>query len=81
MHVIAIIVALMIMIPAAVAGIVSGLVQYMSHRPDLTTVLEQADALLTALGPAGTGLLLAISSLFALVVLTLTAINLLRPKR
>lgn len=77
MHIIAIIAALLIMIPAALAGIASGLAQCFSHRPDFTTALDHATAFLTALGPFGTGLVLTASSLFALVVLTLTAFTLL----
>jgi hypothetical protein len=79
MYAIAIIAALLIMIPAAMAGIISGLAQCLSHQPDLTIVAEHASALLTALGPFGTGLLLIVSSLLAFVVLTLTALTLLRP--
>ncbi len=77
MHVIAIIAALLIMIPAALAGIISGLAQCLSHRPDFTSALEHATAFLTTLGPFGTGLVLAASSLFALVILTLAAFTLL----
>ncbi len=77
MHVIAIIAALLIMIPAALAGIVSGLAQCLSHRPDFTAVIEQADAFLAVLGPFGAGLLLVASSLFALIVLIMAAVTLL----
>lgn len=77
MHVIAIIATLLIMIPAALAGIVSGLGQCLSHRPDFAAVVEQAGTLLAILGPFGTGLLLIASSLFALIVMLLTAVTLL----
>lgn len=67
MHVIAIIAALLIMIPAALAGIVSGLAQCLSHRPDVTFVIEHVSALLAALGPFGTGLMLVLAGLCMLL--------------
>ncbi len=70
MHIIAIIVAVLIMVPAALAGIVSGLAQCLSHRPDVGAIAEHAEALLVTLGPFGSGVLLVLASLGLLVVIT-----------
>jgi hypothetical protein len=67
MHVIAIIAALLLMVPAALAGILSGLAHCLSHRPDPNDIAENVSALLVALGPFGSGLLLITAGLGLMV--------------
>ncbi|QOC23604.1 hypothetical protein IC757_05550 [Wenzhouxiangella sp. AB-CW3] len=68
MHWFAIIAFLLLMVPAALAGIISGLAQCLSHQPDPDAILEHLGALLEVVGPFGSGLLLMISGLAGLAL-------------
>jgi hypothetical protein len=78
MHAIAIlIVTLLLLIPAALAGIISGLAYCLSHRPDFTAVSEHATALIEAVGPFGTGLMLTTTGIILIALTIAIAINIL----
>ena len=82
MHAIAIlIVTLLLLIPAALAGIISGLAYCLSHRPDFTVVVEHTSALIDALGPFATGLMLAVSGTALILIVIAIAMNTLTTRR
>ncbi len=82
MHAIVIlIVTLLLLVPAALAGIISGLAQCLSHRPDFAVVFEHTSALLKALGPFGTGLLLAASGTALILIVIAIGVNTLTTQR
>ncbi len=82
MHAIAIlIITLILLIPAALAGIISGLAYCLSHRPDFSIVSEHTHALIGALGPFGTGLMLAASGTILIALTIAIAMNTLATRR